>query len=140
MHNLLLAESVKKAVDNLILPTMDISTALSLVPQLKKFIDEVEEQAIFIFKKGGSIEGFELRDSIKKPLKWKESDIEYLSNKLPDVEVTETKLKTPTAVLKDLTNLIGKKEAQIEIEKLTYREESNKIVAPAKNNIKDYLF
>lgn len=140
VHNLLLAESVKKAVDNLILPTMDISTALSLVPQLKKFIDEVEEQAIFIFKKGGSIEGFELRDSIKKPLKWKESDIEYLSNKLPDVEITETKLKTPTAVLKDLTNLIGKKEAQIEIEKLTYREESNKIVAPAKNNIKDYLF
>lgn len=140
VHNLLLAENVKKAVDNLILPTMDISTALSLVPQLKKFIDEVEEQAMFIFKKGGSIEGFELRDSIKKPLKWKESDIEYLSNRLFNVEVTETKLKTPTAVLKDLTNLIGKKEAQIEIEKLTYREESNKIVAPAKNNIKDYLF
>lgn len=140
VHNLLLAENVKKAVDNLILPTMDISTALSLIPQLKKFIDEVEEQAMFIFKKGGSIEGFELRDSIKKPLKWKESDIEYLSNRLPDVEITETKLKTPTAVLKDLTNLIGKKEAQIEIEKLTYREESNKIVAPAKNNIKDYLF
>lgn len=138
IFNLFLGERAGEAIK--ILPFYDIAEALRQIPHLKKFIADVEEQAMTLFKSGGGIAGFELRDGVRKPLKWKTTDVELLTEQIPTVDVTETKLKSPATVLKELMKVMNGEEANNLINNLTYRDPSNKQIAETEFSEKELIF
>lgn len=138
VFNILLGKTAVKSLS--MLPHYDIADALDILPQLKKFISDVESQAMELLTKGSSLRGFELRDSIKKPLKWNPDGLEHLKAQIPEIDVVELKPKTPAVVIRELSKLIGKDEANTLIDSLTYRDPANKRIVPTDISEEDLLF
>lgn len=145
VYNLRLC-ALAKQIDINDLPIGDISSCLDMAFKLKKWCGDVIEQATTILENGEVVEGFELIDGRKKPLKWKNGEDaviklgEYVKQNDLDEETFISKtLLSPVQTLNKLQNEFGlsKENAEDLVAGLVTRDEANKVIAKIKLK-KDY--